>query len=190
MRALLYVGGGILIGVGLSYGDAALRAEKKVREAEANHWKEWADNLEINSYPMAEAPAETEEELIFNVDGAVLEQEVNPTPPGYIQEYVEKANVYGDNAHMVKEQALEIIDDEQYAEDDGRGKEQIQVFMGDGDPYFVQDGMVIEDHKEKVGDNILVMFWQNFGPDSKERVIYIRNNQRGEDYEVIQEMGP
>ena len=190
MRALMLVGGGILIGVGLSYGEATLRAEKKIREAEADYWKQWADHLNDNHVATAETPAETEEQLTFNPEGAILQQD-NPLPPGYIEEYVEKAAVYGDSAHMVEAQALEIIDDDQYAEEDGRAKEQIQVFMGDGDPYFVQDGIVMDDWQEKIGENILVMFYQNFPPDHKEpRVIYIRNNERGEDFEVLQEMGP
>jgi hypothetical protein len=209
MRSLLLVGGGILIGVGLSYTEATIRAEKKIREAEADLWNQWVSNLE----PLmeAESPAETEmhlihpncfdsmgnrlyeppeEELTFSPEGSILEQE-QTLPPGYVEEYVQKAAVYGDSAHMVQSQPMEIIDDEQYSEEDGRAKEQIQVFMGEGEPYFVQDGMVIEDWQEKIGDNILVMFYQNFTPDHTEpRVIYVRNNDRGEDFEVLQEMGP
>jgi len=192
MRSLMLVGGGILIGVGLSYADATIRAEKKLRESQTDNWKEWLESLPEPEE--AEAPAETEEELTFNAEGGVLEQETNlienPLPPGYVEEYVQKAAVYGDQAHILTSQPMEIIDEDQYAEEDGRAKELIQVFMGDGEPYFVQDGMVIEDWKEKVGDNILVMFYQNFGPDAKERTIWVRNNERGEDFEVSQEMGP
>lgn len=195
MRSLMLVGGGILIGVGLAYGDATIRAEKAARErydeALESHKKAMDMSETLREAWTTEAPAEQEEELIFNADGAVLaintEQEL---PPGYVQEYVEKAAVYGDSAHMVQAQPMEIIDDDLYAEEDGRAKEQITVFMGDGEPYFVQDGMVIEDWREKIGDNVLVMFYQNFGPDAKERVIYVRNHERGEDFEVIQEMGP
>jgi len=188
MRSLLLVGGGILIGVGLSYTEATIRAEKKIREAEADLWNQWVSNLE--PLMKAESPAETEEELTFSPEGAILEQE-QTLPPGYVEEYVQKAAVYGDSAHMVQSQPMEIIDDDQYSEEDGRAKEQIQVFMGEGEPYFVQDGMVIEDWQEKIGDNILVMVYQNFTPDHTEpRVIYVRNNDRGEDFEVLQEMGP
>jgi len=191
MRSLMLVGGGILIGAGLAWTEAHFSAEKKIRDAEANHWRVWSENLESNSVVMAEAPAETEEELIFNAEGAVLTPESNPLPHGYIEEYVEKAAVYGDSAHILQPQPMEIIDDDQYSEEDGRAKEQIQVFMGDGDPYFVQDGIVIEDWQEKIGDNILVMLYQNYPPDFKgARVVYVRNHERGEDFEILQEMGP
>ena len=193
MRALLLVGGGILIGVGLSYADAAIRAEKKVREVQEEYWaKRVKDKLEVHQhFYESEAPAEHEHELTFNMEGAVLTQESNPLPHGYVEEYVEKAAVYGDSAHILQPQPMEIIDDDQYSEEDGRAKEQIQVFMGDGEPYFVQDGLVIEDWQEKIGDNILVMFYQNFPPDfTGARVVYVRNHERGEDFEILQEMGP
>jgi len=195
MRALMYIGGGILIGVGLAYGEATIRAEKSARErydeALESHMKAVDFSEELREQWMTEAPAASEEELTFNAEGAVLTQESNPLPHGYIEEYVEKASVYGDSAHILQPQPMEIIDDDQYSEEDGRGKEQIQVFMGDGEPYFVQDGMVIEDWQEKIGDNILVMFYQNFGPDhAGARVVYVRNHERGEDFEVFQELGP
>lgn len=192
MRSLLLVGGGILIGVGLSYADATVRAEKKVREIEEKFWSDRIKtDLVRNTFYEPEAPAATEDELTFNPEGAVLTPESNPLPHGYVEEYVEKAAVYGDSAHILQSQPMEIIDDDQYSEDDGRAKEQIQVFMGDGEPYFVQDGMVIEDWQEKIGDNILVMFYQNFTPDhTGPRVIYVRNHERGEDFEILQEMGP
>lgn len=194
MRSALFVGGGILIGAGLAWADAHIWLEKRKREVEAEGDLTVLRTLEaIGKSSMgqqAESPAETEDELTFNAEGAVLTQD-NPLPEGYIEEYVEKAAVYGDSAHMVQAQPMEIIDDDQYSEEDGRAKEQIQVFMGDGEPYFVQDGMVIEDWKEKIGDNIMVMFFQNFPPDYTEpRVIYIRNHERGEDFEILQEMGP
>jgi hypothetical protein len=193
MRSLLFVGGGLLIGAGLSWGEARVWVEKKRRELENEAELTVLRTLEAigkSSLGDAEAPAETEEELTFSPEGAILEQE-QTLPPGYVEEYVQKAAVYGDSAHMVQSQPMEIIDDEQYSEEDGRAKEQIQVFMGEGEPYFVQDGMVIEDWQEKIGDNILVMFYQNFTPDHTEpRVIYVRNNDRGEDFEVLQEMGP
>ena len=193
MRSLMFVGGGILIGAGLVWGDSRVWIEKKRRELEQEAELTVLRTLEAigkSSLGDAETPAETEEELTFNEAGSILEQEVETVPPGYIQEYVQQANSYSDGAHMTQPEPMEIIDDEMYAEEDGRAKEQIQVFMGDGEPYFVQDGMVIDDHVEKIGDNILVMFYQNFGPDAKERIIYIRNHSRGEDFEVIQEMGP
>ena len=199
MRSLMLVGGGILIGVGLSYADATVRAEKKIREAEARQYETMLRTFERIGSHEAEAPAEEEEHLTFNAegtvfgsDGTIMTEELQHTPPpGYVQEYVKQASVYGDNAHILEAQPMEIIDDDQYSEEDGRAKEQIQVFMGDGEPYFVQDGIVIEDWQEKIGDNILVMFYQNFTPDhTGPRVIYIRNNERGEDFEILQEMGP
>lgn len=187
MRSLFLVGGGILIGVGLSYADATVRAEKRLRDTEAQKWKEWVEALPKIDYDI-ETPLETEEELTFNAEGSVLETPV--APPEYVQEYVERAGVYGDAAHFVEETKLEIITDEDYHEEDGRAKELIQIFMGEGDPYFMQDGAMIDDWGEKIGENILVMFYQNFSPDAKDRVVYIRNNQRGEDYEITQEMVP
>lgn len=196
MRTALLVGGGILIGAGLTWGESRVSLEKRKREVESEGDLTVLRTLEAigkmdTGTLSAEAPSETEDQLTFNAEGGVLEQDVNPLPEGYVQEYVEKAAVYGDNAHFVEAQSMEIIDDDAYAEEDGRAKEQIQVFMGDGEPYFVQDGLVIEDWKEKIGDNILVMMYQNFPPDYQgDRVIYVRNHERGEDFEILQEMGP
>lgn len=196
MRSLLFVGGGILIGVGLTWTEAYISAENRHRNhydsAIDAHKRAMDEALKLAQERQAETPVETEAELTFNEEGSILETNVRGNvPAGYIEEYVQKASVYGDPSHFQPgNQPIEFIDDDTYSEDDGNSKEIIQVFMGDGEPYFVQDGIVITDWKEKLGENILVAFYQNFGPNAEERVLWVRNNTLNEDYEVVQEMGP
>jgi hypothetical protein len=194
MRSLLFVGGGILIGAGLTWAEAQFSAEKRAREHYhqqlESHKRVMNLSQTLNEQWVSEAPVKEEHDLTVGGE-MVVEQPIQEAPPEYVQAYVEQANQYADPDTFVQEASYEFISEDDYAEDDGRAKEIIQVFMGEGEPYYVQDGMVIEDWAEKIGPNILVAFYQQFPPEFKgDRVLYVRNNQLDEDYEVSQESGP
>lgn len=201
MRSLLFLGGGLLIGVGVAWGEAYVSTGKKLQaEFEVSlesHKRVLERAAESYLRDKAEAPAATEEDLdkgdssedAITVGGEMVVE--TPTPE-YVQQYVEQAQSYAAPENFVDVSPLQFIEAEDFEEeDDGRAKEQIQLFFGEGDPYFVQDGMVIEDWAEKIGDNIMVDFYQRFPPGSAEdQVLYIRNSIRGEDYEIVKLVVP
>lgn len=87
--------------------------------------------------------------------------------------------------------SISYISEDEYNEDDGNAKEQITIFLqaGQEEPLFVLGGDTIQNWSELIGDTILVDFFRMFQPTETERVLYVRNHERGEDYEVFQAMG-
>lgn len=104
-------------------------------------------------------------------------------------DYVGTASLYADPGTFINGEqvlSLEYIEAEDYEEEDGRAKEQITIFMGGDEPIFVMDGEPIENWAELIGDHILVDFYQRVPPGEQDRVLYVRNHKRDEDYEVWQ----
>lgn len=218
MRALasiLKVAGGISIGVGI--GTQWARAEldryyrKKGEEFVSQQYRAmqtaWTDR------EMAEAnrtPAKTEAELDQEkIDKNMVEWDISnnkpedqaDTSPDAIrvggeailaqeaQAYVQQAAEYGGPTMI---DGITYIDEDTYGEEeDGYAKEQITIYLqaGNEEPIFVNGGETITNWAELIGETILVDFFRKFLPNETERVLYVRNHGRNEDYEVFQAMG-
>lgn len=202
MRGLLLVGGGILIGVGLSYGDATLRAEKKAREeydeslkAHMEAIRKVRDRSTLKEAPAAEEAdldaADTSEDAIKVGGEMTFEVPAESANPYWVPpEVQEAANEYAAPDNFIDGMvALQYIDEDEYHDEDGREKEQVLVHRSeDGEPLFLSDGVVVGDWKTVLGPNILVAFYQKFPPGSSEtQVLYVRNNVNDVDYEVLME---
>ncbi len=203
MRGLLLVGGGILIGVGLSYGDATLRAEKKAREEYDEALKAHMEAIrKVRDRPVSKETPAAEETDLDGPDmsddaitvGGEMTFEVNASdaanPYWVAPEVQEAANEYAAPGNFVDGVvALQYIDEDEYHDEDGREKEQVLVHRSeDGEPLFLSDGIVMGDWKTVLGPNILVAFYQKFPPGSSEtQVLYVRNNVNDVDYEVLME---
>lgn len=197
MRALLFLGGGILIGVGLTYTEAHITTEARMQE-------EFTESLESHKRVLqtaaedflnreSDGPFETEEELneteapVMVGGDIVMETKVQEVGPG--PEYLKAARDYttaiGDASGVIP---LEYISEDDYNEDDGRSKEQILIHMSiEGDPLFMNEGIVLENWKELISPNILVDMYQMIPPNQETKVLYVRNHIVDTDYEVIQE---
>lgn len=184
--------GGLLTGAGIGYAWAQAEAETKARKKYEAYSASLSRAMELARQQIAEKPATSEEELdtIFSDDkeltvGGEMVVEVPIATPDYIAAATQYASQ--DTFVPEMEYSISYIEDEEYNDDDGRPKEQISILMGsDAVPLFMQDGQVIEDWAEKIGDSILVDFYKRVPPGA-ERVLYVRNSARDEDYEVIQE---
>lgn len=202
MRGLLLVGGGILIGVGLSYGDATLRAEKRAREeydeslkAHMEAIRKVRDRSTPKEAPAAEEAdldaADTSEDAIKVGGEMTFEVPASGANPYWVPpEVQEAANEYAAPDNFIDGMvALQYIDEDEYHDEDGREKEQVLVHRSeDGEPLFLSDGVVMGDWKTVLGPNILVAFYQKFPPGSSEtQVLYVRNNVNDVDYEVLME---
>lgn len=196
MRAMIAAGGGILIGVGLAYSEAERRARKKYEAYSASLSRSMAQARQqaverpvLSEEDLQWESVKTEMSTIFDHGEIKVGGEMVVENPIATPDYVGEATRYADQSMFVPEMeySMAYIQDEEYHEEDGRPKEQIVIFMGSDDvPLFVQDGLPIEDWAEKIGDSILVDFYKMVPPGA-ERVLYVRNNSRDEDYEVIQE---
>lgn len=84
----------------------------------------------------------------------------------------------------VNDYGISYIEDVEFHEEDGRYKYHIDILMDEHVPIFLMEGMQIEDWDQRLGDSILVDFYR-LVPPGVNPVLYVRNNQSGEDYEVV-----
>lgn len=199
MKSLLLVGGGILIGVGLSWGEAyrqtEVAAQERYREQLQSYTRanEMADRLRENWD--VEPPAATEQDLdaadesndAIRVGGEmVAETSLSDITPS--ADYLAAARDYSPSETAVEALQIEYITEDEFHEEDGNDKEQILIHMGEQEPLFINNGLVVEDWKELISPNILVDMYQRIPPGTDTRVLYVRNHRLGTDYEVIQEI--
>lgn len=213
MRSLLFLGGGLLIGAGLSWGEATRvaerRANQRVLDEVASHKRvleKAAEKYLADTVP--EGPALTEEELYTHQDpawgGAVDPDEADTsedaikvggeailttsiTEVGPTTDYLAAAHDYHTSEMSAPERELEYIEAEEYDEDDGRLKEEILIHMGETEPLFISEGLVVMDWSEKISPNVLVDMYQ-MCPPGEDKVLYVRNHVNGTDYRVVQEI--
>lgn len=200
MRQLVGVLGGLIAGAGLGYIYSVASVEKKVREEYAASARMRQRAYEIAKDLEGEAPAESEDhvkvfeeiELISisidtepNAFGGTLEVDYSPqehdpyhTPPQIIDQ---------ETGQVVEIERLSYISEDDYHEEDGHAKETL-TFIGDGvDVHFFEDGVEIEDWKDRIGEGFLVDF-QRYVPYGEDPVLYIRNHATDTDYQVIKEV--
>lgn len=193
----MLVGGGILIGVGVSWAEATRQAEIRANERIED---------EITSYHRvakmvrSEAPVEDEETLNgVDFDGdtelkieepevvSVRETPLSEVTPGV--EYLQAVQEYWTPPNSAIEVRIEYIDEDTFAEEDGRSKEQILIHMGaDAEPLFVNEGVMVVDWQEIIPPTILADMYTRCGPEMDNKVLYVRNHANDTDYEVIQEI--
>lgn len=192
--------GGFLLGVSATIEWAELRANKKYEESSASMRRAY-EAARINH--RVDEPVIAEDELevalpsgrmvavtgdISNVNVTPLDRE--PTKNRYhqaieavatpIETFVEGAiNDYG----------ISYIEEEEFHDEgDGRFKGQITWVIDDTNPTFFMDGHQISDWDERVGHSILIDFDKHVPQNISPQVLYVRNHQTGEDYEVIREI--
>lgn len=204
MRALadvLKVVGGISIGVGIGTQWARVELDRYYRQKGEEFVSQqyramqtaWSDRSE------AEHPVETEEELdaeeqaaVRAMDEADLSRDAINVGGEAVLAPVEYATAASEYAGPTMVSGIGYIDEDTYGEeDDGFTKEQITIFLqaGNEEPIFVNGGETITNWQELIGDTILVDFFRLIPPQETERVLYVRNFDRSEDYEVFQAMG-
>lgn len=126
------------------------------------------------------------------VDEAFAGAQGEEAPPEYINHYA-KAIAATETGHElfvsggVNDYGVSYIEEDDYDEDDGRFKGQIAIVMDEHNPSFFMDGVQINDWAERVGDSILVDFYQLVPPNAPP-ILYVRNHKRDEDYEVTREI--
>lgn len=188
-------GAGALIGAGLT----RILVEDKLKKEYAASSASMRRAYEAARID-AETPVDLESDLIRLVpvpeDGVMIEGD-NLTVP--ISERVnnvvslpndkQPANPYWDASQVATEEKVLIsfaqLDEEDYYDEDGHGKEQLTMVFHDGQPQFFFQGELIENSQamDMVGGTIV--------DDMREAVregtpaLWIRNNQTGTDYEVI-----
>lgn len=196
---LLFLGGGILIGSGFTWLEARRQAQISAR-------KEFDEQLEMHKRVLNSAaedfltreldgPFNTEEDLdgpdtssdAVRVGGEMIAEtalsDMTPTV-----DYLSKARVYSEVQLSNNVSPVSYISEDEFHEEDGRAKEQILIHMGEDEPLFISEGIVIPNWRELISPNILVDMYQRLTPDVENRVLYVRNAMTDTDYEVIQEI--
>lgn len=201
MRSLLFLGGGILIGAGLVHVEARVYAEKqaaeKLKEEVASHKRVLemaAENFLADR--ISEAPVETESELDQDAPdtsddsikvGGEMVQETSLSSVTPSSEYLQTAQDYSEISVNDPIVPVQYISSDDYDEEDGRAKEQILIHMGEDQPLFICEGIVVENWQSLISPNILVDMY-SMCPPGTEKILYVRNHLTDTDYEVIQEI--
>lgn len=79
---------------------------------------------------------------------------------------------------------ISYIEPEDFEEEDGRLKQQIEVMMDDANPIFTMDGEQLYDWDDRVGPTI-VQDLITMTPPGQQQVLYVRNHKTDVDYEVM-----
>lgn len=193
IASALKVLGGISIGVGIGTQWARVELDRfyrrKGEEFVSQQYRIMYESFRVNE---PEAPAEEEHHLdVVPEDGPDLSEDAINVGAEAILEPDEYQKAAADYMVPGVSDEISYISEDEYNEDDGNTKEQITIFLqaGNEEPLFVCGGDPITNWSELIGDTILVDFFRKFNPTETERVLYVRNHRRGEDYEVFQAMG-
>jgi len=196
LASALKVLGGISIGVGIGTQWARIELDRYYRQKGEEFVSQqyrvmqaaWTDRKE------AEAPVAAETDLdgpdlssdaivvggsaVLMADQSILDQIDLPQA-----DYNTHAAEYA-GPNMLD--GISYITEDDYNEEEGNEKEQITIHLGGDEAVFIHGGVAITNWQDLIGDTILVDFFRKFQPHDVERVLYIRNHRRGEDYEVWQ----
>jgi len=135
---------------------------------------------------------------VFDKSDAIKE-EVEKTPelegdavPEYINHYKKALEAKETPTQMfvdggINDYGVSYIEEDDYDEEDGRFKGQITIVMDQHNADFFMDGVQITDWAERVGESIIVDFYQLVPPGAPP-ILYVRNHKRDEDYEVTREV--
>lgn len=194
--------GGVLVG----WTACRVKIEGKVREEYKVSQKAFQNAMRLASQTEPEAPVENEIDLFKDVppppvekpdfsdievtdnQGTVIvsgeiEQTDNPYHKAVASTIIETpVEVFVDGG--INDYGMSYIEEEDYLDEDGRLKLKIDIFMDDFQPRFMMDGQPCDDWDKRVGDSILVDFY-NLVPPGAEPVLYVRNHRTDEDYEVV-----
>lgn len=194
------VGAGLLFGWAIGVMTSDEKYRKEYQEASASMRR--AMELAREAPEVVEAPAPAETALVVvdydETEGVHVHNTYDPTAQADFKP--EEDNPYhtavaaSDTPHQmfvdggINDYGCSYIEEEEYEDDtDGRFKGQITILMDEHNPIFLQDGGQINDWDKKVGDSILVDFYKHVPPGVKP-VLYVRNHNTGEDWEVIRDI--
>lgn len=212
MNKIYWIGVTAAAGIGIivGYSAAIVKAENKSRAKYKEEVESMARAFEIaldaNRHMETTKRVELkEEEIDFNEYSSFVEtppsQEVLNTPLAEVQpEFVITKDEPSENdyhkamaavetpveqfvAGGVNDYGVSYIEPEDYLEDDGRVKYRVDLLMDEHRPIFLMDGQPIDDWDVRLGDSILLDFY-NLVPPGVDPVLYVRNHRTSEDYEV------
>lgn len=200
MRGLLFLGGGILIGVGVSWAEATRQAELRANDRideEVATYRHILDMAYEGLTPI-ESPVphealleEMSPERIFGTESAEAEKtNIRETPLSSVTpsaDYVNHVQEYWDPSATTVETRFEYITEEEFEESTAI-KEEILIHMGgDAMPLFIQDGVMLVDWDEMIPNTILADMYSQCPP-GEDKVLFVRNQKNGIDYRVRQEI--
>lgn len=198
-------GAGLGIGVGLGMLLVEDKVRKEYEESAASYRRAMAMARDID----AEKPAENEAVLITATNNADIPN-LQPGPVEIVDRIVdiEGVNVGGvtlkpvlaeDNPYHTppnptptdtfvegkpNEWGVSYIEEEEYDEEDGRTKYQVNYYVDDQQQtVFIMGGAPIDDWAERLGESIVVDFYKLIPPGAPD-ILYVRNHKTDEDYEV------
>lgn len=185
------IGGAFVGGVVLGAGAVRIFLENKLRE----EMQFKVDSLEI-AYEAAIAlrdarePLEDHHQPEIDFDEIPL-AEVHPTDflGPVVNQYRQAVEIVETPVEMfvdggINDYGVSYIEEEEFDDSDGRDKGHIDIMMGDQEPMFLMDGLMIDDWDERLGDSIMVDFYRLVPPGS-DQVLYVRNHRTNWDYEVV-----
>jgi len=186
---------GVLVGIFMT--------EQSVREEYRESAASYRRAMEMASTPLlvGEVPVETEQEIAVVtgdiVDGGSPRENFDPMSSNYepksVNPYHRAVEAVETPVDMfvaggVNDYGISYLEEEEYEEDDGRNKNQVDFTMDeDNTPYFWMDGKQMDDWDVQLGDSILVDFLRLVPTNIFPQVLYVRNHRTDEDYEVTRE---
>lgn len=112
--------------------------------------------------------------------GSINDRSTNPYHQAVVSsEDAEPAVVNADADYGVS-----YIEEDDYHDEDGREKKQIDIMFDDDQPVFIMDSEQIEDWSMRIGESILVDFFK-LCPPGTPAILYVRNHRTEVDYEVV-----
>lgn len=112
--------------------------------------------------------------------GSINDQSTNPYHHAVVSsEDAEPVVVNADADYGVS-----YIDEEDYHDEDGREKKQIDIMFDDDQPVFIMDSEQIDDWSMRIGESILIDFFK-LCPPGTPAILYVRNQRTEVDYEVV-----
>lgn len=190
-------------GIGLVVGGTAVRI--LVEEKIAKEYDESVESI-TRAYEMAlnNQPL-TDKDMDFDLEYnrvAMPDTEHVIWDPKDITEYEQKASTYHtpvvDDTTPVNvfvegtpnQFGISYLEEEDFDEDDGRNKHHVTMVVDPEtmDVTFFMMGQVIEDAFERLGPGIVGDFIEHVPHTLPNQILYVRNHQTDEDYEVVREL--
>lgn len=150
------------------------RAALALRDAEANIRADVVKAKEV----IQEAQETVEKMAESVVDEAPRPNPYHETLEAMVADQIEP-NIEGG----LGDYSVSYIDEEEF--EDGEGfKGRIEIIMSNGDPVFMMNDQPLDDWESLIGNSILIDM-HRLCPPGAQAVLYVRNHQLDEDYEVI-----
>lgn len=190
------VAGTAAAGLGIGYAIGSVVTDNRLAAEYQESARSYRRAMDMTrSVNLDESPVESEAELAVDASGTHVEvfdiNKVSFKPaqanPYHVAPIIpdEPVGVVPDG--QPNEHGIAYIEEDDFAEADGRFKGLITIVMDPREPTFFMDGQMIDDWANRLGPNIVADFRAMVPTGILNPTLYVRNFNTDEDYEVTPE---